>query len=134
MPEYDYKCDKCNIIIAATHKMSESPSILCSKCNSKMHKTFENTRLQTWVRGDGLVKDVAGAKREMDLCKLQMDDPYAEHRVIGEKSYLEDKLKRAGKKKEAATGTPRWIMVDGKLTPINQDAAEYDNNAKHHLK
>lgn len=38
MPNYDYKCEKCENIQEEYHKMSESPKIKCKKCGSKNMK------------------------------------------------------------------------------------------------
>jgi hypothetical protein len=77
--------------------MAESPEIKCVKCGTICHKTFVNTRIETYVRGNGIVKDRAGAKRDMNLYHLTHDDPYRGHREIGEKDHLATKLRNAGK-------------------------------------
>jgi len=40
MPIYEYKCDKCNLVKEATHKMNEKPIIKCDKCHKKMRRIF----------------------------------------------------------------------------------------------
>ena len=39
MAKYDYRCTKCEIEENITHSMTESPTILCSKCGAEMKKT-----------------------------------------------------------------------------------------------
>jgi len=38
MPLYDYRCDACNVTTETTHKMNESPSVLCPTCGGEMRK------------------------------------------------------------------------------------------------
>ncbi|MBD3407195.1 MAG: hypothetical protein GF411_13835 [Candidatus Lokiarchaeota archaeon] len=97
MPFYDYKCESCGAIQEIMHKMSESPNITCTECGNECTKTLENMNLTTYVKGNGIVNDRAGAKRDMHLYNLQNKDPYSMHRVDGEKDYLENKLRNAGK-------------------------------------
>ena len=38
MPKYDYKCIQCDTIIEVSHKMSETPEIICEECGSLMQR------------------------------------------------------------------------------------------------
>lgn len=132
MPEYDYMCRDCEHITTIVHKINETPDLECPKCGGETHKTYVNAKIQGYVKGNGIVNDVGGARRDMNLYKLQKEDPYAQHRVAGEKDYLENKFRRGGKAKDdlVATGTPRWAHRDGKMVPINTAAEEYDRKKK----
>lgn len=70
----------------------------CPNCNSNkgVNPNYTDLDLQCWVRGNGLVKDKAGAKRDMHRHKLKYEDPYASMRVSGEKDFLSDKFRRGG--------------------------------------
>lgn len=135
MPTYDYMCDKCGEVFEKTYSMSEKPnSIKCEKCDGDCIQTLINTKLQTWVRGDGIVKDKGGARRDMNLYKLQHEDPYSQHRVGGEKSYLEDKFRRGGKLPHSPDHNPKWgTNENGEIVPLNEAARLYDEK-KSHLK
>ena len=100
MPTYNYKCTKCEHIQEESHRMSESPQIRCCKCQSECHKTFDGVNITTWVRGNGIVKDRAGAKRDMNLYHLTQDDPYGIHRAPGEREQLATSLRSGGKFKK----------------------------------
>jgi len=38
MPNYDYRCQKCDIVEEHTHRISENPKIKCSKCKKTMER------------------------------------------------------------------------------------------------
>jgi putative FmdB family regulatory protein len=38
MPTYDYKCVDCDLVQEEFHRISENPTILCSKCGKQMKK------------------------------------------------------------------------------------------------
>ncbi len=92
---YDYACDKCNIVIEVTHGMTEKPTIKCEKCRQEMRRVFSIPTF--YVRGYGWL-DKKGARRDMNLWKLKNDDPYAHMRPPGDKSDLEHKFIKAGKR------------------------------------
>ena len=47
MAKYDYKCTKCNLIKEITHKMMESPKILCEKCGEIMKRLISQGSTHT---------------------------------------------------------------------------------------
>lgn len=67
MPAYDYFCEKCDITVEIYHSMTETPEILCEKCNSPMRRIVSGgmghiikgggTRSQTWAQRHGHKKD-----------------------------------------------------------------------------
>jgi len=97
MPDYNYKCEKCDNIQEETHRMAEEPEIVCNECGGKCSKTFEGMNFMCWVRGYGMARDKEGAKRDMHLHHLTQNDPYAIHREAGEADYMADKLRRGGR-------------------------------------
>jgi putative FmdB family regulatory protein len=38
MPNYDYKCKKCNLVFNVFHKMSDNPKVKCPECGSDSEK------------------------------------------------------------------------------------------------
>ncbi|MEJ5284663.1 MAG: FmdB family zinc ribbon protein [Brevinematia bacterium] len=38
MPNYDYRCEKCDNIFEVFHKMTESPEVKCPECGSNAKK------------------------------------------------------------------------------------------------
>lgn len=110
MPHYDYLCQDClknsnsesDSVFETKHSMSASGKELleateCPRCSGhNTEKFFGFTKVIGYIRGNGLVNDRAGAKRDMLLHKLHNDDPYADMRQPGEADDLKIKLKRAG--------------------------------------
>jgi len=105
VPRYNYLCSnsKCEHLFEVVHRMHETPEIKCPKCSCKAEHTLMGQNISVYVRGDGIVKDRAGAKRDMDLYHLTCNDPYAVHRVPGEKDELANRLRRGGKKRNSKT-------------------------------
>lgn len=96
MPAYNYKCSECDLIFEVIHKMNESPQIKCQECGLICQKTLEGVNITTYTRGYGYC-DKSGCKRDMDLYKLQKDDPYKRHRTSGEADYIASNLRKGGK-------------------------------------
>lgn len=46
MALYDYKCPKCQDIIAISHPMDTAPIILCAVCSSERNKVFSAPGLE----------------------------------------------------------------------------------------
>lgn len=135
MPKYQYSCDKCSTkpgnfkendiydtdlmrpghhpgtgeyIFIIECKMSEKPlNPKCPKCKSSkdVNVNYTDLDLQCYVRGNGLVNDKVGAKRDMHRHKLKHEDPYASMRVSGEVDYLSDKFRRGGMDLSAKSNT-----------------------------
>jgi putative FmdB family regulatory protein len=51
MALYDYKCPKCEEVVSISHPISETPTILCPKCQSECRKSFSAPAVQ--FRGNG---------------------------------------------------------------------------------
>lgn len=81
-----------------TCKMSEKPKKpKCPKCGGR--KTIPNYYGQnnmSWVRGNGIVNDKAGARRDMDRHTLVNNDPYGYMRQPGEVDHMLDQSRRRG--------------------------------------
>lgn len=125
MPIYQYTCESCSIelsnkkinknekfdgkigfhkkskeyLFTIECKMKDKPSKpVCPRCksNDKVCQSYTDYKLEFWIRGNGLVNDIGGARRDMHRHKLNNDDPYGHMREKGEKDYLDDKFRRAG--------------------------------------
>jgi putative FmdB family regulatory protein len=102
MPIYDYKCGKCStekraFIFEAQRGMTEKIKIKCPKCGSVDTEQHFGMVPMFYVKGYGWL-DKKGRRRDMNLHKLQNDDPYAKYRVPGEKDDLVHRLKKGGKR------------------------------------
>lgn len=93
---YDYRCNKCDHVWEVSHGLDEKPKIKCPECGSKSTEIAITTAPTTYVKGYGWL-DKKGRNRDMNLHKLQNDDPYGNMRQPGEKEDLEKKLKSGGK-------------------------------------
>ena len=91
----DINFDETPVIIEVIHSMTDDPIINCPVCKHPCQKliSLDST---FYFRGNGYL-DKAGCKRDMNLHKLMTDDPYASMRQSGEKEYLMDKCRKAGK-------------------------------------
>lgn len=96
MPNYNYECESCGCVHDVFHKMSEDPEILCPQCQNACFRTIGAT-ITHYVRGSGLARDKAGAKRDQNLHTLLNDDPYARYRERGERDDLADRLRKGGR-------------------------------------
>lgn len=45
MPTYDYFCPVCNITQELSHKMNETPTIVCDRCCGKMEKLITTANI-----------------------------------------------------------------------------------------
>ena len=99
MPRYNYICEKHRggFIFEVTHGMKVKPEIMCPKCGKICQRTYIGMTFDFFFPGNGLVKDKAGAKRDMNLWHLTHNDPYGKYREKGEVADLADRLKRAGR-------------------------------------
>ena len=70
---------------------------ICPRCDSEdTAQAFSHNSYTGYVRGDGYL-DKEGVRRDMNLYKLQTDDPYASMREVGEVDDKISKFKNAGK-------------------------------------
>ena len=94
-----YNKDSKEFLFIIECKMKDKPNkSICPRCNSdkNVRQSFTGYKLECWVRGDGLVKDIGGARRDMHRYKLNNEDPYGHMRATGEKDYLDDRFRLAG--------------------------------------
>jgi hypothetical protein len=121
MPRYYYFCEDCEVaaakikgeeltydeewevIFETFHLMSASEedkkkAMVCPRCSGhKARQAFNHNEYTGYILGDGYL-DKDGVRRDMNVSKLQTDDPYADMREPGE---VDDKIasfKKAGKK------------------------------------
>jgi hypothetical protein len=123
MPRYQYCCEDCNyddhlkddiikewgemgfhpetseFLFIVECKMDDKPkSPKCPRCGgTDTSVSYTDLDLVCYVRGNGIVKDIAGARRDMHRHKLLNEDPYADMRQSGEVDHLSDKFERAGR-------------------------------------
>lgn len=70
----------------------------CPRCNGiKTRRNYLDNIYQCWVRGDGLVKDKEGARRDMNKHTLINNDPYSYMRQSGEVDHMIKQFENAGK-------------------------------------
>lgn len=70
----------------------------CPKCGGRnTRQSFLDNNLVCYIRGDGIVKDVAGARRDMNKHHLLNQDPYGYMRQPGEVDDMLDKMRDAGR-------------------------------------
>ncbi len=91
------------VLFETAHKIKATEAevtaaMTCPRCNgTNCVKTLHGYgEVVGYVRGQGYL-DVAGCKRDMNLCKLTEDDPYADMRQPGEVDDLKLKLKKGGR-------------------------------------
>ena len=73
----------------------------CPVCDGESRKVIQRT--EGYIRGNCYL-DTKGCKKDMNLWKLQNDDPYGYMRPPGEKDELIAKIKRNGKPKPKIYG------------------------------
>ena len=116
MPFYEYVCLNCEskiegqltldeyetaAVFETVHCMNPSPAELkeatiCPRCDkANVRRYYKNQNNVCYIRGNGFL-DRAGCHRDMNLHRLETEDPYAEMRQPGEVDDLKQKLKRAG--------------------------------------
>jgi hypothetical protein len=125
MPIYQYSCNNCTnkkdkkiglynsdsinlkfgyhpdtnefLFFVECHMKDKPKNPKCPNCGSNdTNVSYIDLDQQCYVRGNGLVKDKAGARRDMNRHKLKHEVPYSSMRVSGEKDYLIDKFRRGG--------------------------------------
>ena len=125
MPTYQFSCEDCSITkgkaknrqhcipdedTAGWHphtgdymfyvrcKMSDKPkNPKCPKCHGQ--NTISNLfgqETMSWIRGNGIVNDKAGARRDMNRHTLENNDPYGHMRQSGEVDHMLDQCRRGG--------------------------------------
>lgn len=94
---YDYRCTSCKKVFEVRHGMKENPKIVCA-CGGKTERLIRFGG-EVFTKGYGWL-DRSGVKRDRDLHTLLNNDPYAVHRVPGEKSDLAERLRKGGKRKK----------------------------------
>jgi len=71
-------------------------AMICPRCDgTECEKTFYGYNTIGYIRGNGYL-DKAGCHRDMNLHRLETEDPYGEMRQPGEVDDLKGRLKRAG--------------------------------------
>jgi putative FmdB family regulatory protein len=131
MPTYTYECPKCNTEIEMIHSITEDPKPKCQKCKTKLDRLIGGG-FAAYVRGQSYVSDPGGARRDMNLYKLQKEDPYAQHRVGGEVDHLTSKFKRAGMTKEISGKCKKYKFNKelNDLVPDNEEAIQHEAKSK----
>jgi len=85
---YNFQCsDENHPVFSVALSFAENDAILedkininCPICNGKANKTIKGCTLTSYIRGQGIVLDKEGAKREANLWQLENDDPYEKFR------------------------------------------------------
>jgi hypothetical protein len=120
MPLYDYVCNDCaeklaqslhrqpdNVELAAEAVFETEHTMMatdaqkyaateCPRCLGHNTQQFMGSKqIIAYIRGDGYL-DKKGVHRDMNVHKLETDDPYAEYRQAGEVDDLKDRMRRAG--------------------------------------
>jgi putative FmdB family regulatory protein len=108
---YDYRCNDCStdsdwLLFEMEHSMNKRPTIKCPQCGGTNTEQAYLSVPMTYVRGYGWL-DVRGRRRDMNLFKLQNDDPYRGMREPGEKDDLAHRLRKGGK---FNTNPKRFLM------------------------
>jgi len=121
MPRYNYICHRCEkkvsaefkgeipaevfeerVLFETSHSMNPTPeelakAVICPRCKSKKCTlTVYGTNTHGYIKGYGWA-DRQGITRDMNLHKLQNDDPYAQYRESGEADHIENELKKKGR-------------------------------------
>lgn len=83
MATYVYRCDECKDEVDVSHRMNETPEVVCEKCNSKRRKIFVPTTAivigETFRSGRERVPVEVGKKLE-EFKEHPEKDPYRKHR------------------------------------------------------
>lgn len=157
MPRYNYICEKCTVedyikskvdglsifvspeatektfkkeqlVWEEIHGIQESPEVKCPVCKKSCERTFYGVRVGFIIPGSYL-RDTVECKTLANIHRLENDDPYAKHRVSGEKDHKitefkkslkrrsiskSDKLGNSLKEKEEKARKSRKIKIKGK--------------------
>lgn len=100
---YDYRCNDCStderwFLFETSYSMDRKkpPKVNCPECGGVNTEQAFLSVPMTYVRGYGWL-DVRGRRRDMNIHKLQNDDPYKGMRQPGEKEDLAHRLRKGGK-------------------------------------
>jgi len=96
---YLYECEKCGHQQSEMHGMSEDPKIKCEECNKKCFRVIQPVEIN--VRGNCYLNK-KDCKKQANLALMQENDPYAKHRVPGERDDLISKIKNKDKNRVMA--------------------------------
>lgn len=149
MPRYQYCCEDCNYddhskceeisdewftegfhpetgeyLFIVEARMFDNVKVKCPRCKGEdVRVSYTDMNLTCYVRGNGIVKDKAGARRDMNKHKLLHEDPYAHMRQSGEVDHMVKNFERAGQIIKNRT------LEDGKTLHEEQKkhANEFDN-------
>ncbi len=148
MPHYNYCCNNClelaelikgsalddtelqSVMFETAHSMNPSQRELlaaseCPRClGTNTVKVLHGIKLTSYVRGYGYL-DRAGARRDMNLYKLQNDDPYKAMRVTGETDDLVARLKRGGKHNPK----PKHILMNDSVASMKEAVTKAVNSS-----
>lgn len=97
MPRYVYECEKCEHSHTEIHGMKDDPKIKCSKCQGACFRVVQPVR--ALVRGNCYFNK-KDCKTQSTIATLKENDPYAKHRVPGEKEDMITKIRNKGKSKK----------------------------------
>ena len=98
MPQYVYECDECGDSHFEIHSMKKNPKIKCPKCESSCFRAIQP--VQGFVKGNCYLNK-KDCKQQANLALLKDNDPYARHRVPGEKDDLISRVKKGDRKKKS---------------------------------
>lgn len=69
MPNYDYRCEKCDNVFEVFHKMTENPEVKCPECGSNA-KRMLGSGAGIIFKGSGFYKtDYCNTKSSSDSSK-----------------------------------------------------------------
>lgn len=124
MPVYQYSCEDCTVdkkikkadlydpdkeiggyhpngeyLFFKNYKMKDKvKSPKCPKCGgTNTIQSLLGVNLTCYIRGNGIVKDRAGARRDMNRFHLVNQDPYGHMRSSGEVDHMLDQFRDAGR-------------------------------------
>lgn len=144
MATYTYECQDCfveatknchelteteyesKVLFETTHAMEPTDDELydateCPRCGChNCVKTLYDCNVICYVRGNGYL-DREGCHRDMNLCALETEDPYADYRVPGEVDDLKARLKRAG---QHDPKTKHYVVSESEMNQAVSEATE----------
>ena len=90
--------ENCRLIWVVNHSIYDDPVIMCPITGKPAIRTLVGCEpAEVYVKGYGMARDKAGARRDMNRHTLETADPYAKLRQPGEKDDMINRLKKAGK-------------------------------------
>lgn len=111
------------VIICSMQDKPSNP--ICPRCGGRNTDTcFIGYTNYSWVRGDGIVKDKKGARRDMNKYTLMNNDPYGHMRQSGEVDHMINEITRAGMD---------MSKVTSRLAKSSQDAKKRSMKMKYDL-